>query len=383
MMRCCSRLLSALLLGVFVTLAVFAAPFNVPKFGQAKTGKQPFGKLADGTQIDIYTLTNRNGMTARITNYGATVVSLTAPDRRGKSSDIVLGYEDVQGYVEGDSLFGSIAGRYANRIAGGRFTLGDIKYTLAQNNNGNHLHGGIRGFNKVVWNATTDANANPAQLKLDYLSADKEEGYPGNLRVTVTYTLTDSNELKIDYRATTDKVTVLNLTHHSYFNLAGAGDILNHELKLYADSFTPTNAVSIPTGELRQVKNTPLDFTKRTRIGARIEADDEQMRFANGYDHNFVLNKKPNRLALAAEVYEPTSGRVMQVLTTEPGVQFYSGNFLKSVKGKAGKTYQRREGFCLEAQHFPDSPNKPNFPSTVLKPGATYTQTTIYKFTAR
>ncbi len=378
-----SRLLPALLLSVFITFAVFAAPFNVQKFEQTKIEKQSFGKLADGTQIDIYTLTNKNGMRARITNYGATVVSLIVPDRRGKLADIVLGYTDVQGYVADDFYIGSIQGRYANRIAGGRFTLNDIQYTLAQNNNGNHLHGGNRGFNKVVWTATTNTNANEAQLKLDYLSADKEEGYPGNLRVTVSYTLTDSNELKIDYRATADKDTVLNLTNHSYFNLAGAGDVLNHELKINADKFTPTNATSIPTGELRAVKNTPLDFTKRTRIGARIEADDEQLRFANGYDHNFVLNKQPDKLALAAEVYEPTSGRVMQMLTTEPGVQFYSGNFLKNVKGKAGATYQSREGFCLEAQHFPDSPNKPNFPTTVLKPGATYTQTTIYKFTAR
>jgi aldose 1-epimerase len=353
----------------------------------AKTEKLPFGKLADGTAIDIYKLTNRNGMEARISTYGATVVSLTAPDARGKFTDIVLGYDDLQSYVEDTFYLGSIQGRFANRIARGKFTLDGTEYTLVQNNNGNHLHGGIQGFNKVAWKATSAANATGSSVKLTYLSKDKEEGYPGNLTVTVTYTLTNDNELKIDYRATTDRATVLNLTNHSYFNLAGAGagDILSHELKLNATRFTPTNDTSIPTGELRQVQGTPLDFTRRAKIGSRIEAQDEQMRFANGYDHNFVLNKTPgaNSLALAAEVFETTTGRVMQVLTTEPGVQFYTGNFLKDVRGKAGKTYGRREAFCLEAQHFPDSPNKPKFPSTVVRAGETYRQTTIYKFMAR
>lgn len=354
---------------------------------RAKTENLPFGKLADGTAIDIYKLTNKNGMETRISTFGATVVSLTAPDSGGKFADIVLGYDDLQSYVEDTFYLGSIQGRFANRIARGKFTLDGTEYTLVQNNNGNHLHGGIRGFNKVAWKATGAANATGANVKLTYVSKDKEEGYPGNLTVTVTYTLTDDNELKIDYLATTDRATVLNLTNHSYFNLAGAGagDILSHELKLNAMRFTPTNDTSIPTGELRQVQGTPLDFTRRTKIGSRIEAQDEQMRFANGYDHNFVLNKTSgaNALALAAEVHEPTTGRVMQVLTTEPGVQFYTGNFLKDVRGKSGKTYGRREAFCLEAQHFPDSPNKPKFPSTVLRPGETYKQTTIYKFMAR
>jgi len=344
--------------------------------------KGEFGKLADGTNIDIYTLKNRRGVEARITNFGATVVSLSVPDARGRMADVVLGYDNSQSYAEDTFYIGSIQGRYANRIAGGNFTLNGTSYTLARNNNSNHLHGGIRGFNKVVWRVMESNAANGARLKLMYLSRDGEEGYPGNLRVTVTYTLTEEDALRIDYLASTDRDTVLNLTNHSYFNLAGAGvgDILAHELRLNATRFTPTDDTSIPTGELRQVQGTPLDFARRTRIGARIDAPDEQMRFAAGYDHNFVLTKQPAALALAAEVYEPTSGRVMQVFTTEPGVQFYTGNFLKDVRGKAGKIYGRREGFCLEAQHFPDSPNKPRFPSTVLRMGATYRQTTVYKF---
>ncbi len=367
-------------------LGTVSAPngfFAGQKNSRARIKVQPFGKLADGTSVDIYTLTNKNGMEVKITNYGAAIVSLTAPDRRGQLADVTLGYDDLQGYVQDTAYFGATIGRYGNRIAKGRFSLGGVQYTLAQNNNGNHLHGGIRGFNKVLWKATRRTDASGAHLKLAYSSKDKEEGYPGNLAVTVTYTLTDENELKIDYDATTDKETVLNLTNHSYFNLARAGSILGHELKLNADRFTPTDATSIPTGELRDVKNTPFDFLRPTAIGARIEMPDQQLLFGIGYDHNFVLNNPNGALALAAEVYEPTTGRVMQVLTTEPGVQFYSGNFLKDVKGKAGKVYQKRGAFCLETQHFPDSPNKPQFPSVVLKPGATYRQTTIYKFSAR
>ncbi|MCP9495611.1 MAG: galactose mutarotase [Pyrinomonadaceae bacterium MAG19_C2-C3] len=372
---------------VFAVLGVLClAPcdcFGGQKSGNRKVDKKSFGKLADGTNIELYTLTNARGVQADITNFGATLVALRVPDRAGKIADVVLGYDDVQGYATDEFYIGSIQGRYANRIAGGRFTLGGVEYKLAQNNNGNHLHGGVRGFNKVVWQEVNSQPTNAASLSLVYVSRDGEEGYPGNLKVTVTYTLTDDDALKIDYQASTDKETVLNLTNHAYFNLAGAGNILNHELKLYANRFTPTDATSIPTGELRSVKGTPLDFSRLTSIGARINSDDEQMRFAAGYDHNFVLDKKGGNLAIAAEVYEPTTGRVMSVSTTEPGLQFYSGNFLKEVKGKAGKIYDRRDGFCLEAQHFPDSPNKPKFPSTVLKPGATYTQTTIYKFTTR
>lgn len=371
---------------ILIMLGIFASPhdhFAMQKASRSHVEKQIFGQLSDGTSVDIYTLTNRNGLQAKITNYGAIVVSITTPDRRGQMTDVTLGYDNLQGYVQDATYFGAIVGRYANRIAKGRFSLGGSVYTLAQNNNGNHLHGGLRGFNKVVWNAASRTDAVGAHLKLSYLSKDKEEGYPGNLSVTVTYTLNNANELKIDYLATTDKETVLNLTNHCYFNLAGAGNILGHELKINADHFTPTDKTSIPTGELRSVKNTPFDFTRSTLIGARIEAQDEQLLFGNGYDHNFVLNKKSGVLALAAEAYEPMSGRVLQVLTTEPGVQFYSGNFLKDVQGKAGKVYQKRDGFCLEAQHFPDSPNKPQFPSVVLKPGAAYKQTTIYKFSAR
>ena len=355
--------------------------------------KAAFGKLADGTNIDIYTLTNARGAQAEVTNFGATLTALRVPDRTGKIADVVLGYDNLAAYVADEFYLGSIQGRYANRVARGRFALGGTEYKLAQNNNGNHLHGGIRGFNKVVWRSVDSPATNKASLTLMYLSRDGEEGYPGNLKVTVTYTLTDDNALKIDYQASTDKTTILNLTNHAYFNLAGAGagaaDILDHELKLYANRFTPTDATAIPTGELREVKGTPLDFSRPTSIGSRINDDYEQMRFANGYDHNFVLDgravldKKNKNLKLAAEVFEPTTGRVMTVFTTEPGLQFYTGNFLKDVKGKAGKTYDRRDGFCLETQHFPDSPNKPGFPSTVLKPAATYKQTTIYAFTTR
>ncbi len=382
---------------VIALLGVCAAPrdyFSAQKVGTGKVDKKSFGKLADGTNIDLYTLTNARGAQADITNFGASLVALRVPDRTGKLADVVLGYDDAQSYVTDEFYIGSVQGRYANRIARGRFTLGGVEYKLAQNNNGNHLHGGNRGFNKVVWQEVKSQPTNKASLSLVYLSRDGEEGYPGNLKVTVTYTLTDDNALKLDYQASTDKATVLNLTNHTYFNLAGAGNILNHELKLYANRFTPTDATAIPTGELRKVKDTPLDFSRLTAIGARINDDDEQMRFANGYDHNFVLDrktvlgKKDGNIkhaaeVLAAEVYEPTTGRVMSVSTTEPGLQFYSGNFLKEVKGKAGKIYNRRDGFCLEAQHFPDSPNKPEFPFTVLKPGTTYKQTTIYAFTTR
>jgi aldose 1-epimerase len=373
-------------LSLILLVSVVAIAQNQPmKPERAKVEKRSFGKLADGTAVDLYTLTNKNGAQAKISTYGAVVVSLTAPDRHGRLADVALGYDDLQSYLEDTFYLGGVAGRYANRIAKGRFKLGGVEYVLAQNNNGNHLHGGVRGFMQVVWEAVGEADARGAHVKLTYLSKDKEEGYPGNFRVTVTYSLSDDNALRIDYLASTDKETVLNLTNHSYFNLAGAGtgSILDHELKLNANRFTPIAADSIPTGELRSVRGTPLDFTRPTKIGARIESTDEQIQFGSGYDHNFVLNKKPGALALAAEVYEPKSGRVMQVFTTEPGVQFYSGNFLKDVKGKAGRIYQSREGFCLETQHFPDSPNKPRFPSVILKPGAEYRQTTIYKFSTR
>src|SRR5436190_16276794 len=339
---------------------------------QPNVSKQPFGKMDDGSQVDLYTLTNAHGVEARITNYGGIVVSLKVPDRTGKFDDVVLGYDNLDGYLKNNGPYlGALIGRYANRIAKGRFKLDGVEYKLAVNNGENHLHGGLKGFDKVVWSATPLRVANGAALKLRYRSKDGEEGYPGNLSATVIYTLSDANELKIDYSATTDKRTIVNLTSHSYFNLAGQGngDILKTQLFINANRFTPTDAGSIPTGELRPVRATPFDFTKPIEIGARIDQDEEQLRFGQGYDHNFVLNKQGKRLTLAARAYEPNSGRLMQVYTTEPGVQLYAGNFLDgSITGKDGKVYNRRYGFCLEAQHFPDSPNKPSFPSVVLTP---------------
>jgi len=347
--------------------------------------KAPFGS-ADGKSVDIYTLKNRNGVEAQIITYGGTVVSLKVPDKNGNVSDVVLGYDSLDQYQSAKGYLGALIGRYGNRIAKGKFSLDGKEYKLAVNNGVNHLHGGLKGFDKVVWTANPSLQADGPHLELSYLSRDGEEGYPGNLNVKVEYILTNSNELKIVYSATTDKPTIVNLTNHSYFNLAGQGHglILDHQLTLNADRFTPTDDGSIPTGELRNVKGTPFDFTKSTSIGARIDQDNEQLKFGNGYDHNFVLNKNGNEPSLAATVYEPTSGRVMEVFTTEPGVQFYTGNFLDgSTKGKGGQTYPRRSGFCLETQHFPDSPNKPKFPSVVLRPGKTYSQTTIYKFSIR
>jgi len=353
---------------------------------QANVKKETFGKTPEGQPVDIYTLTNSHGVEARITNFGGILTSLRVPDRKGKADDVVLGFDNLDAYLKGDPWFGALIGRYGNRIAKGRFTLNGIEYKLATNNGENHLHGGIKGFDKVIWNARPMKVPGSAALELTYLSKDGEEGYPGNLSVKVTYTLTNANELKIDYSATTDKDTVVNLTHHSYFNLAGQGngDILNHRLYLNASRFTPIDAGSIPTGGLRSVRGTPFDFIRMTPIGARINADDEQLKFGSGYDHNFVLNGKTGVMRLAARVYEPTTGRVMEVLTTEPGLQFYSGNFLDgTLTGKEGKVYQRRSGFCLETQHYPDSPNKPNFPSTVLRKGARYHTTTIYRFSVR
>ena len=354
---------------------------------QTAITRSSFGKTTEGQSVDIYTLRNRRGMEARITNYGGIVVSLTAPDRDGKFADVVLGYNDLQTYMRPPfPYFGAIIGRYGNRIAKGRFTLNGVEYKLAVNNGENHLHGGLRGFDKVVWTAhERKSTAGPA-LALNYLSKDGEEGYPGNLRVTVVYTLTNNNELKIDYTAATDKDTVTNLTHHSYFNLAGEGngDILDHRVVLRANSFIPTDAGSIPTGEIRNVAGTPFDFLKANTIGARINNDDEQLKFGNGYDHTWVINGRMGTLRQAAIVYEATSGREMEVWTTEPGVQFYTGNFLDAaIIGKSGKPYPRRSGFCLETQHYPDSPNRPNFPTTTLRKGAVYHSTTIYRFSAR
>jgi aldose 1-epimerase len=335
--------------------------------------------------VKVYTLRNSRGVEAKITNYGGIVIALRVPDRNGKFDDVVLGFKTVQEYMKkNDPYLGAIIGRYGNRIAKGRFTLNGVEYKLAVNNGENHLHGGIKGFDKVIWSGRQIRTKDGPAVVLTYLSKDGEEGYPGNLRVRVVYTLTSKNELKIDYSATTDKHTVINLTHHSYFNLAGEGngDILNHQLTINADRFVPTDAGSIPTGELRKVAGTPFDFLTSTAIGARINQDDEQLKLGNGYDHTFVINGTPGQLRLAATARETSSGRVMEVWTTEPGMQLYTGNFLDgSLTGKSGKPYPRRSGFCLETQHFPDSPNQPSFPTTTLKKGATYKSTTIYKFT--
>jgi len=341
--------------------------------------KEAFGKTADDKNVNLYTLTNANGLKAKITNYGAIVTSLQVPDRNGNLADIVLGYDTIDEYIKASPYFGAIVGRYGNRIAKGKFTLNGIEYSLATNDGENHLHGGIKGFDKVVWNAEPMQDDNGVSLKLTYLSKDGEEGYPGNLNCTVIYTMTNNDELKISYEAETDKPTVLNLTNHSYFNLAGhdSGDILGHEIMLNADHFTPVDEGLIPTSEIKPVKDTPMDFTKPMPIGSRIAE------VKGGYDHNYVLNKSDDSLTLAASVYEPKTGRLMETFTTEPGIQFYSGNFLDgSNKGK-GAVYNKHNGFCLETQHFPDSPNKPNFPSVVLKPGEKYTHLTVHKFSVR
>ncbi len=346
--------------------------------------KSGFGALPDGRAVDIYTLRNGQGMEVKITNFGGTIVSWTAPDRNGKYEDVVLGCDSLAGYLRGVPYFGAIIGRYGNRIARGKFSLDGVQYSLATNNIGNHLHGGIVGFDKVLWTATPVAGDEPA-LKLTYLSKDGEEGYPGDLNVEVVYTLQKDNALKMDYTATTDKKTIVNLTNHSYFNLAGKGDILNHQLVLNADAFLPVDSTLIPTGEPRPVAGTVFDFTKPTGIGMRInDKTDAQIRFGLGYDHCWVLSDSSKTLKSAAILSEPASGRVMEVLTTEPAIQFYSGNFLDGkVIGKGGAAYQYRSGLCLETEHFPDSPNRPEFPSTVLKPGDTYRTTTVYRFSVR
>ena len=345
--------------------------------------KQSWGKTAAGEPVDLYTLTNSKGMEARITNYGGIVVSLKTPDRSGQYGDIVLGFDSLDGYLAEHPYFGALIGRYGNRIAKGRFKLNGVEYKLARNNGENSLHGGLKGFDKRVWTAAETGTASEPALELTYVSKDGEEGYPGTLTSRVTYTLTDNNELKIDYLATTDKDTVLNLTNHSYFNLAGEGTILDHEVTIDADRFTPVDAGLIPTGELKPVEGTPFDFRKATAIGARIDANDEQLKRGKGYDHNFVLNGNMGDLRSVVRVREPKTGRTMEVLTTEPGVQFYTGNFLDgTLTGKGGRKYVFRSGFCFETQHFPDSPNQPKFPTTVLKPGAEHRSTTVYRFAA-
>ena len=345
--------------------------------------KREFGKTPEGAAVDLYTLTNSSGMKAKIMTYGGIITELDVPDRDGKFADVVLGFDSLEGYLAGHPYFGAIVGRYANRIAKGKFTLDGKEYTLAVNNGPNSLHGGIKAFDKMVWKAEPRTMDHEAVLQLTHTSPDGDEGYPGNLTATVTYTLTNKDELKIEYRATTDKPTPVNITNHSYFNLAGAdsGTILGHEILLGADQYTPVDDTLIPTGELSSVKGTPLDFTTPKTIGARI---DQLPAKIGGYDHNFVLKGGGKELALAARVYEPKSGRVMEMFTTEPGVQFYTSNFLDGkLKGKGGATYQKHQAFCLEAQHYPDSVNQVRFPSAILRPSETYKQTTVYKFSVK
>ena len=342
--------------------------------------KAPFGELPDGGSVDLYTLTNAHGFRVKLINFGAITVAVETPDRNGKFADITLGYDTLAGYLHDTNYFGATVGRYANRIAKGTFTLDGQAYKLATNNGENALHGGIKGFNKVLWNAEPIQTPTSAAVRFTYLSKDGEEGYPGNLSVTVTYTLTNTDEFKAEFSATTDKPTIVNLAHHTYWNLAGhaSGDILGHVLMLLADQYTPVDKGLIPTGELKAVKDTPLDFTLPTPIGKRI-ADVE-----GGYDHNFVLRNQTGRVGLAARVYEPKSGRVMEIFTDQPGIQFYSGNFLDgTVSGKGGILYKKHYGFCLETQHYPDSPNKPIFPPVVLRPGQTYRHTMIHKFSTK
>ena len=345
-----------------------------------------FGQAPGGESVTLYTLTNKNGIEARITNYGGVVASLKVPDREGELDDIVLGFDSLPPYTKDSPYFGALVGRYGNRIAQGKFTLNDEEYTLAQNNGPNHLHGGLQGFDKVVWQAEPVEKDSTVGLTLTYLSPDGEEGYPGNLSVTVQYTLDNDNALHIDYRATTDQATIINLTNHSYFNLTGnpQNDILDHVVMINADRYVPIDSTFIPLGEVAPVAGTPFDFTEPTPVGARINNDHPQLANGLGYDHCWVLNSEGPGLTLAATVYEPTSGRLMEVLTEEPGVQFYSGNFLDgTLTGKDGIVYDKRHGLCLETEHFPDSPNQPNFPSVVLEPGETYQTQTVYRFGVR
>ncbi|MGM0823622.1 MAG: aldose epimerase family protein [Pseudomonadota bacterium] len=353
-----------------------------------------FGRLPDGRQVDVYRLTNANGIELQVTNYGGIILSLKTPDVDGEFDDIALGFDSLDAYLsdeyrQANPYFGAIIGRYGNRIAGGQFSLNGDTYSLATNDGNNHLHGGDQGFDKVLWQAEPFENESGTGLVLRYTSADGEEGYPGKLETEVTYTLTDDDELMVDYRAVTDKATPVNLTQHSYFNLKGEGSdtILDHQLMINAPEFTPVNDSLIPTGELRAVEGTPFDFTQATTIGERIEQDNEQLEFGGGYDHNFVLardNAEADELVVAAKVWEPQSGRMVEIATTEPGIQFYSGNFLNGdLTGKQGEAYEHRSGFALETQHFPDSPNQEAFPSTILEPGDTYRSRTVYRFSAQ
>jgi aldose 1-epimerase len=342
-----------------------------------------FKGVLNGLPTGLYTLRNKNGLVAQVTNYGAIIVSIFAPDRNGNFADVVQGYDNIADYINMNSPYmGAICGRCANRIARGRFTLDGKEFTLAVNNGPNHLHGGIKGFNKIVWHVV---DASGSSVKMEYFSIDGEEGYPGNLKTSVTYTLTDANELRIDFNATTDKKTVVNLAGHTYFNMAGegSGSIYDHELMINGSFFTPTDETNIPTGEIISVRGTPFDFTSPKKIGEDIDRDDEQLRFGAGYDHNWVLDHPAGVAGLAASVMDPSSGRTLEVFTTQPGIQLYTANWIDNEKGKFGKLYGKRWAYALETQHFPDAVNKPHFPQTVLNPGEEYRQTCMYRFSAK
>ena len=385
-MKKITRFLMLASAGLGAACIVGCAPMPIPTNTVGSITQAPFGGIPDGPAVTIYTLRNDKGMEARILTYGGIVQSLKVPDRNGKFDDVVLGHDNIGGYLTNSPYFGALIGRYGNRIGGGKFTLEGKTYKLANNNGPNSLHGGIKGFDKVVWQASPSLTPDGPALELTYVSQDGEEGFPGNLKVTAIYTLTDNNELHLSFTATTDQPTLCNLTQHSYFNLRGQGngDILGHEVYINSDKITPVDKDLITTGEYAPVDGTPFDFRKPTAIGARINDPNQQLQFGTGYDHNWVINKPLGKLGLLARVYEPTTGRVMEVWSTEPGVQFYTGNFLgETITGKDGKVYQRRTGFCLEPQHYPDSPNKPMFPTTELKPGETYQNTILFRFSAQ
>jgi aldose 1-epimerase len=382
--------IGAMLLATFIALVL---PIQTPGRGGSHASDQqgatvtvaPFGRTPDGKDVEVYTLTNGRGMQVRAITYGAIILAIRVPDRSGRLEDVTLGYDSLQGYLTTSPYFGAVVGRYANRIARGRFTLEGRTYQLATNNGPNHLHGGVKGFDKLVWGAESFQRGGTVGVKFGLISPDGDEGYPGTLRVHVTYTLTPRNELVVDYAATTDRPTPVNLSQHSYFNLAGEGDgdILGHVLTINADRFTPVDSTLIPTGELASVAGTPFDFRTPTAIGARIGQADPQLKYGKGYDHNFVLKRSGPGLVHAVHVLEPKSGRTLDISTTEPGVQFYSGNFLDgTITGKSGQVYRHRSGLVLETQHFPDSPNHPRFPSTILRPGQEYRSRTVFAFGA-
>ena len=371
---------------LIAAVALGCQPAETPDSSMPAPAESDFGQMPDGTAVQLYTLNNNNGMRVKITNYGATITSIHVPDKEGVSGEVTLGSDALEDYLDGHPYFGCIVGRYGNRIALGQFTLGGQTYDLAKNNGPNHLHGGDVGFDKRLWGASTFRTETTSGVEMTLSSPDGDEGYPGNLEVKVTYTLNNDNELRIDYEATTDAPTVVNLTNHTYFNLKDGGQtpVLDHEVMINADTFTPVDLTMIPTGVIAEVAGTPFDFRTPVTIGASIDqTTDEQIALGGGYDHNFVLNAAAEGMTKAAEVHDPSSGRVLEVLTEEPGVQFYTGNFLDGSETGRGLTYNYRHGFCLETQHYPDSPNQPDFPSTILNPGETYSTATVFRFSVR